>query len=274
MNHPFHRPPRGPINLGDINYTAEQINTLLGMIPHKADRAEVPQLEKLSDVNYLGHVADAGLLPEVEQPSWALVGNLEASRPYFYYVIGFVPAGYQQGWNDLSQVLGTYDLTVGKDVYQTNLFARFTSYDTINGAEVTPEDIKEVKKIIHAISINKIVSIYFQPSESNIRHLGTLDCYYNESETEFGCYLPTQDGYVIARCNVDKPTTWALVNAASATGGGSGEGVTNYNQLKGRPAINGVTLSGNHNPFDIGLMTLKDTFVDAPDKTEYQDFFQ
>ena len=117
------------------------------------------------------------------------------------------------------------------------------------------------------------MSIFFQPSESNIRHFGTLDCYYNNSNTEFGCYLPTQDGYVIARCNVDKPTTWALVNEASGTGGGSSEGVTHYNQLKGRPAINGVTLSGNHPAYDLDLVTIKDTFVDAPDKTEYQDFF-
>lgn len=266
-------PHQPPLRLGDIHYTAEQINTLLGMIPFKADRAEVPEMEKLSDVNYLGHLADATLLPHAEQPSWALVGNLEAARPYFFYVEGFVPDGYKPGWNDLSQVLGTYDLTIGKDAYQTNLFTRFTSYEQINGAGVTKEDIQEVKRIINAISQNKVVSLFFQPSESNIHHFGTLDCYYNESQTEFGCYLPTQDGYVIARCNISKPTAWALVNAASGTGG-SGEGVTSYNQLKGRPAINGVTLSGNHPAYDLGLVTIKDTFVDALDNTEYQDFFQ
>lgn len=250
--------------------------------PHFADRdckvviesfAAPLKIEKLSDVNYLGHVADSGLLPEVDQPSWALVGNLEASRPYFYYVAKFVPPGYQQGWNDLSQVLGTYDLTIGKDAYQTNLFARFASYAQINGASVTKEDVQEVKQIINAISTNKVVSIYYQPSESNVNHFGTLDCYYNESKTEFGCYLPTEDGYVIARCNVDKPTTWALVNAASGNGS-TGEGITNYNQLKGRPAINGVTLSGNHPAYDLDLVTIKDTFGDTSDQTDYQDFFQ
>lgn len=36
-----HKPPC-PVRVGEINYTAEQINELLGRIPHKADRSEVP----------------------------------------------------------------------------------------------------------------------------------------------------------------------------------------------------------------------------------------
>ena len=59
---PCGRPPQHQLTFGELNYTAEQINALLGMIPFKADRAEVPEMEKLSDVNYLGHVADPSLL--------------------------------------------------------------------------------------------------------------------------------------------------------------------------------------------------------------------
>ena len=128
---PYHKPPCGrppqhPLHFGNLNYTAEQINALLGMIPFKADRAEVPQMEKLSDVNYLGHVTDASLLPNQTQPSWALVGSLKQARPYFYYVEGFVPKGYVAGWNDVSTVLGTYDLTADKvSIYDFHLLTEY-----------------------------------------------------------------------------------------------------------------------------------------------------
>ena len=128
---PYHKPPCGrppqhPLHFGNFNYTAEQINALLGMIPFKADRAEVPQMEKLSDVNYLGHVTDASLLPGQKQPSWALVGSLKQARPYFYYVEGFVPKGYVAGWNDVSTVLGTYDLTADKvSIYDFHLLTEY-----------------------------------------------------------------------------------------------------------------------------------------------------
>ena len=234
---------------------------------------EVPQMEELSDVNYLGHVVDASLLPQAEQPSWALVGTLSAARPYFYYVAEYIPQGYSQGWNDVSQDLGTYDLTEGRDVYQTNLFTRFASYGQIDGASVTKEDVQEAGRIINAISTTKVVSMFYRPTESSFKHFGTLDCYYNENTTEFGCYLPTADGYVIARCNLQKPSTWALVNAASGAGDGTGEGATSYNQLKNRPAINNVTLAGNLRPHELGLLSIEDTYADAPDTTDYKDVF-
>ena len=109
MNHPFHRPPRGPINLGDINYTAEQINTLLGMIPHKADRQEV-----FPNDSYLGHFPTAENLPSGNRFAWAFVGDLDSAHPYFYYTKDFVPEGYQKGWNDMTEQFGTYQLAPGR----------------------------------------------------------------------------------------------------------------------------------------------------------------
>lgn len=121
-----HVPHTPPVRLGEINYTSEQINALLGMIPFKADRAEVPKMEKLSDVNYVGHVVDPSLLVYQSQPSWALVGSLKRAKPYFYYVEGYVPKGYTAGWNDISPVLGTYDLTTDKvSIFDFNLVTEY-----------------------------------------------------------------------------------------------------------------------------------------------------
>ena len=139
---PCGRPPQHPFIFGDLNYTAEQINVLLGMIPFKADRAEVPEMEKLSDVNYLGHVADPSLLTHQTQPSWALVGSLKAARPYFYYVEGFVPQGYTAGWNDVSSVLGTYDLTSDKvSIYDFHLLTEYNvSRNHVHSTRVFSKD--------------------------------------------------------------------------------------------------------------------------------------
>ena len=123
---PCGRPQQHPVHFGNLNYTAEQINALLALIPFKADRSEVPQIEKLSDVNYIGHVPDASMLTSQVQPAWALVGNLKESRPYFFYVEGFVPKGYTPGWNDVSDVLGTYDLTADKvSIYDFHLLSEY-----------------------------------------------------------------------------------------------------------------------------------------------------
>lgn len=254
-----------PIIFGDLDYTAEQINELLSLIPFKADRAEVPEMKKLSDVNYLGHVADATLLPEQEQPSWALVGNIEAARPYFFYVEDFVPKGYQPGWNDLSQDLGTYNLTALNDVYHTKLLYRFGSYEQIDGADVTEQDVQEIICIINAVQNNKTVSFFYEPDAVTFNYFGTLDCYYNSSKTEFGCYLPTSDGYVIARCNISKPDKWALVLSSCDNEVPNSK---NYNSLKGRPSINGVTLSGNHKPAELDLPTLTEFKTLKKDVTE------
>lgn len=394
---PCGRPPQHPLIFGELNYTAEQINALLGMIPFKADRAEVPEMEKLSDVNYVGHVSDPSLLTHQAQPSWAMVGDLRACRPYFYYVEGFVPQGYQPGWNDVSHVLGTYNLTENKvsifdfslvteynvshnhshlakvfnqewaaipyrsyekpfipgkkykegdcvnmpgytsytfrattdmqnippyveketnaftfdeavaitpesyripgikltfinrmdglaytfffrgesadlwadvqswqvidytandEVYRTNLFDRFRSYEEINGSEVTEDDLKEVSRIIQAVQADKVVSFYYNPDKSSVTHFGTLDCYINETLSEFGCYISTVDGYFIARCNVRKPGTWSMVKLSS--GGGGGTGASNYNELTDRPSINGNLLTGNMSSEELGLPEKED----------------
>lgn len=139
---PCGRPPQHPFTFGDLNYTAEQINALLGMIPFKADRAEIPEMEKLSDVNYLGHVADSSLLTHQNQPSWALVGSLKAARPYFYYVEGFVPQGYTAGWNDVTPVLGTYDLTADKvSIYDYHLLTEYNvSRNHVHSTRVFSQD--------------------------------------------------------------------------------------------------------------------------------------
>ena len=390
-------PCRPRISFGNINYTAEQINALLGMIPFKADRAEVPQMEKLNDVNYIGHVPDASMLASQKQPSWALVGSLTESRPYFYYVEGFVPKGYVAGWNDVSSVLGTYNLVANKvsiydfylvteynvshnhthlakvfnqewaaipyrsyekqfieakkykkgdcvnmpeytlytfrattdmqnippfveqetnaftfdeaititpadyripgikltfinrmdgkaytyffrgesaglwtdvqswqiidytandEVYRTNLFDRFTSHEEIDGAEVTEADLKEVTAIIQAVQADKVVSFYYDPDKSSVTHFGTLDCYINETLSEFGCYISTVDGYFIARCNVRKPGKWSMIGLSS--GGGGGTSPVSYNQLTERPSINNVLLTGNHTEKELGIPSFND----------------
>lgn len=145
---PSNRPPQHPAHFGNINYTAEQINALLGMIPFKADRAEVPQMEKLSDVNYIGHVADASLLTNQSQPSWALVGSLKTARPYFFYVEGFVPKGYVAGWNDVSSALGTYDLTADKiSIYDFSLLTEYNvSHNHTHTTRVFSNDWSITKK--------------------------------------------------------------------------------------------------------------------------------
>ena len=126
--HPHHACDPHPNEYHEnIHYTPDQINALLGLIPYKADRAEVPKMETLNDVNYIGHVATSEALPDkMEQPSWALVGSVKKTKPYFYYVEGFVPKGYRAGWNDLSGVLGTYDLTVDKvSIFDYNLLTEY-----------------------------------------------------------------------------------------------------------------------------------------------------
>lgn len=396
-NTPCGRPAQHPVHFGNINYTAEQINALLGMIPFKADRAEVPQMEKLSDINYIGHVPDASMLTNQVQPSWALVGSLTESRPYFFYVEGFVPKGYVAGWNDVSDVLGTYNLTADKvsiydfslvteynvshnhthlakvfnqewaaipyrsyekpfiaakkykkgdcvnmpeytlytfrataymqnippfveqetnaftfdeaiaitptdyripgikltfinrmdgkaytyffrgqsadlwtdvqswqvidyiandEVYRTTLFDRFTSHEEINGAEVTEADLKEVTAIIQAVQADKVVSFYYDPDKSSVAHFGTLDCYINETLSEFGCYISTIDGYFIARCNVRTPGKWTMVKMSSGDGGGTAP--SSYNQLTERPSINNVLLTGNHTENELGIPSFND----------------
>lgn len=83
------------------------------------------QLENM-DINYIGHYPDGASLPDQDRPAWALAGNLKEAKPWFFYTAGSVPPGYQTGWNDLSAVLGTYDLTADKvSIYDFNLVTEY-----------------------------------------------------------------------------------------------------------------------------------------------------
>ena len=349
------------------------------------------------DINYKGHFPSEETLPDCNKPSWALVGNLKEAEPWFFYTEDAIPTGFQNGWNNLSDILGTYDLTKDKisifdfsliseynvshnhkqianvfnqewlaipyrswepqfiqvkkykkgdvvnmhgytlysfrattdiqniapfveketnaftfeealsvtpesyhipgikltfvnrmdgkaytfffrgesadlwndvqswqiidytandEVYRTNLFDRFHSYEDIDGAEVTEYDLQEVERIIKAIKSNKVVSFYYDPDKSSVTHFGTLDCYLNETQSEFGCYISTVDGYFIARCNVRDPKTWSLVRLSSGGGGSTTTG--SYNELTDRPSINGNLLTGNMSSEELGLPNKED----------------
>lgn len=104
--HPSHREP---LRIGEINYTAQQINELLSLIPYKADKKEV-----FPNDSYLGHFPMGAQLPDMDRFAWAFVGDLDKAHPYFYYPKSNVPQGYQPGWNDMAKEFGTYLLTPGK----------------------------------------------------------------------------------------------------------------------------------------------------------------
>ena len=104
--HPSHREP---LRIGEINYTAQQINELLSLIPDKADKKEV-----FPNDSYLGHFPMGVQLPDMDRFAWAFVGDLDKAHPYFYYPKSNVPQGYQSGWNDMAKEFGTYLLTPGK----------------------------------------------------------------------------------------------------------------------------------------------------------------
>lgn len=104
--HPSHREP---LRIGEINYTAQQINELLSLIPDKADKKEV-----FPNDSYLGHFPMGAQLPDMDRFAWAFVGDLNKAHPYFYYPKSTVPQDYQPGWNDMAKEFGTYLLTPGK----------------------------------------------------------------------------------------------------------------------------------------------------------------
>jgi hypothetical protein len=91
-----------------------------------------PRSIPLFNTNYAGHFASPDLLPAegVDKPSWAFVGQLDAAVPYMFYVPPYVPSGFSEGWNDMSSLLGTYDLTANV----ISLFDRFllTEYNVSN----------------------------------------------------------------------------------------------------------------------------------------------
>lgn len=176
--------------------------------------------------------------------------NRMDSLAYTFFFRGESP----ELWFDV-QSWQVIDYTANDEVYRTNLFDRFTSYEQINGAEVTEDDLKEVERIIKAVQSDKVVSFYYDPDKSSVTHFGTLDCYINETLSEFGCYISTVDGYFIARCNVRKPDKWVMAKLSS---GGGGTGAEDYDQLTGRPSINGNLLTGNMTSDELDLPNKED----------------
>lgn len=177
--------------------------------------------------------------------------NRMDSLAYTFFFRGESP----ELWFDV-QSWQVIDYTANDEVYRTNLFDRFTSYEEIDGTEVTEDDLKEVERIIKAVQADKVVSFYYDPDKSSVTHFGTLDCYINETLSEFGCYISTVDGYFIARCNVRKPDKWVMAKLSS--GGGGGTGAEDYDQLTGRPFINGNLLTGNMTSEELDLPNKED----------------
>ena len=106
--------PHLPFKIGELNYTAEQINQLLSLIPLKMSRDEVKGLMNFNTDNYIGHVPSQGSLTPQKTFAWAFVGELDDAIPFFYYTPDFVPEGYKAGWNDMFPVFGSYNLVPDK----------------------------------------------------------------------------------------------------------------------------------------------------------------
>lgn len=134
---PCGRPPQHPLKFGELNYTAEQINQLLSLIPFKMNRDEVKNWVKFNTDNYIGHVPSKENLKPQKTFAWAFVGDLSAATPYFYYTSEFVPDGYKEGWNDMYLVFGTYNLV--PDRSDSNL----TSEELFKGCFRLPELIAD-----------------------------------------------------------------------------------------------------------------------------------
>lgn len=83
-----------------------------------------------TDIGYVGIFPEETSLPDMDSPSWALVGDIRNARPFFFYVSGALPPGCAAGWNDMSSALGTYNLTEDKvSVYD---FSLVTEYNVSN----------------------------------------------------------------------------------------------------------------------------------------------
>lgn len=109
-NTPCHHPQRPSLEVGKINYTAEQINALLELVPLKVGREELNQLISFTSDNFIGHYPDASMLTDQEAFAWAFVGDIAAAVPYFHYMEGYAPKGYAPGWNNMQHIFGTYPL--------------------------------------------------------------------------------------------------------------------------------------------------------------------
>ena len=103
------------------------------------------QVSALSGIDnpFVGFFANSGSLPSQSSPSWALVGELSAAKPYAYYVAGSVPSGYSEGWNDLSGALGTYDFT------KSSVWGYIVPYDgTLEGRLTLAQAIEKVPQAL------------------------------------------------------------------------------------------------------------------------------
>lgn len=72
---------------------------------------EIEKLKHISGSPFVGIYDSSDNLPPQTSAVWAFVGDMDAAKPYAYYISGNVPSGYVAGWNDLSRALGSYNLT-------------------------------------------------------------------------------------------------------------------------------------------------------------------
>ena len=119
-------PPSSKIVKDNFNTIQSQVSALSGI-----------------DNPFVGFFANSGSLPSQSSPSWALVGELSAAKPYAYYVAGSVPSGYSEGWNDLSGALGTYDFT------KSSVWGYIVPYDgTLEGRLTLAQAIEKVPQAL------------------------------------------------------------------------------------------------------------------------------
>ena len=136
-------PPMQPVAVGEINYSAEQINQLLALIPLKMDRKELHGLISYTSDNYIGHVPDTTSLKPQKAFAWAFVGELSGASPYFYYTPDFIPEGLEQGWNDMSSFFGKYNMTPSKKedtISAEELFAGYFRLPTLTADKAIADE--------------------------------------------------------------------------------------------------------------------------------------
>lgn len=136
-------PPMQPFVVGEINYSAEQINQLLALIPLKMDRKELHGLISYTSDNYIGHVPDTTSLKPQKAFAWAFVGELSGASPYFHYTPDFIPEGLEEGWNDMSSFFGKYNMTPSKKedtISAEELFAGYFRLPTLTADKAIADE--------------------------------------------------------------------------------------------------------------------------------------
>ena len=106
------------------------------------DKAIAEVIDSMKNANVLGYFTHESLLKEQEVASVAFVGDVKDAHTYFYYVPGTEPDGYQPGWNDMSAVLGTYDLTADQiSIYDFHLLTEYNvSHNHVHTTRVFSTD--------------------------------------------------------------------------------------------------------------------------------------